>query len=77
LVPCCLDLPCKSSWILNKFSLKIKLNHSWNFAGIGIFLWCCWKDLDEQDLMEFIWKDLDSECGRYWFWSDFYCWKFK
>jgi len=18
-------------------------------------LWCCWKDLDEQDLMEFIW----------------------
>jgi hypothetical protein len=27
-------------------------------------LWCCWKDLDEQDLMEFIWKDLDSECGE-------------
>jgi hypothetical protein len=26
--------------------------------------WCCWKDLDEQDLMEFIWKDLDSECVR-------------
>jgi hypothetical protein len=21
-------------------------------------LWCCWKDLDEQDLMEFIWQDL-------------------
>jgi hypothetical protein len=19
-------------------------------------LWCCWKDLDEQDLMEFIWR---------------------
>jgi hypothetical protein len=28
-------------------------------------LWCCWKDLDEQDLWEFIWEDLDSECGRY------------
>jgi hypothetical protein len=24
-------------------------------------VWCCWKDLDEQDLMEFIWEDLDSE----------------
>jgi hypothetical protein len=20
-----------------------------------MWLWCCWKDLDEQDLMEFIW----------------------
>jgi hypothetical protein len=28
-------------------------------------LWCYWKDLDGQDLMEFIGKDLDSECGRY------------
>jgi len=28
-------------------------------------LWCCWKDLDEQDLMEFVWYDLDSEYGRY------------
>ncbi len=27
-------------------------------------LWCCWKDLDEQDLVEFIWQDLDSERGR-------------
>jgi hypothetical protein len=23
-----------------------------------VCLWCCWKDLDEQDLMEFIWQDL-------------------
>jgi hypothetical protein len=23
------------------------------------------KNLDEQDLMEFIWLDLDSKCGRY------------
>jgi hypothetical protein len=21
-------------------------------------LWCCWEDLDEQDLMEFIWYEL-------------------
>ncbi len=24
------------------------------FGGIGMCIWCCWKDLDEQDLMEFI-----------------------
>ncbi len=24
-------------------------------GGIGMCLWCCWKDLDEQDLIEFIW----------------------
>jgi len=26
-----------------------------NFGGIGMCLWSSWKDLDEQDLMEFIW----------------------
>ncbi len=26
-----------------------------NVGGIGMCLWCCWKDLDGQDLMEFIW----------------------
>jgi len=26
-----------------------------NLGGIGMCLWCCWKDIDEQDLMEFIW----------------------
>ncbi len=25
------------------------------FGGIGMCLWCCWKDLDEQDFVEFIW----------------------
>jgi hypothetical protein len=38
-------------------SLKIKLNYiiaEKKFSGIGMCLWCCWKDLDEQDLMEFI-----------------------
>jgi hypothetical protein len=49
------------------FSLKIKLNQiiAENFRGIGMCLWCCWKDLDEQELMEFIWEGLNSECGRY------------
>jgi hypothetical protein len=36
--------------------LNIKLI-SWLkiFGEIGMCLGCCWKDLDEQDLMEFIW----------------------
>jgi hypothetical protein len=25
-----------------------------NFGGMGMCLWCCWKDLDEQDFMEFL-----------------------
>jgi hypothetical protein len=48
-----LDLLCKSSWILKEMisSLTIKkLNHSWNFQRN----WNVpWKDLDEQNLMEF------------------------
>jgi hypothetical protein len=35
---------------------KSKLFIAENFGGIGMCLWCWWKDLDEQqDLMEFIW----------------------
>jgi hypothetical protein len=35
-------------------SLEIILNGSWNFwRNWNVCLWCCWKDLDEQDLMEF------------------------
>jgi hypothetical protein len=34
-------------------SLKIMVAE--NFRGIEICLWCCWKYLDEHDLMEFIW----------------------
>jgi hypothetical protein len=36
-----------------------------NFRGIGMCLWCCWKDLDEEDLMESIEQVSDSRCGRY------------
>ncbi len=28
-------------------SLKIKLNLAKNYEGIGMCLWCCWKDLDD------------------------------
>jgi hypothetical protein len=35
-------------------SLKINEIVAENFGGIGMRLWCCWKDLDEQDLLEFI-----------------------
>jgi hypothetical protein len=60
------------------YSLKIKLNCSWKFwRNWNVPSWCYWKDLDKQDLMEFIWKDLDSECGRYWFFNYLCHWKFK
>jgi hypothetical protein len=35
-------------------SLKIKIVADY-FGGIGMCLLCCWKGLDEQDLMEVIW----------------------
>jgi hypothetical protein len=41
-------------WMIS--SLKIKLNRNLKFSrGIGMCLGCCWKDLDEQDLMGIIW----------------------
>jgi hypothetical protein len=49
LVPWGLDLQCKKSWILNDFFIAEY------FGGIGMYLWCCWKDFDEQDWIEFIW----------------------
>jgi hypothetical protein len=27
-------------------------------------LWCCWKDLDEQDLMEYIWLEWIQNAGN-------------
>jgi hypothetical protein len=52
LVPWPLDLWCKSSWTLKDFFTEIVAE---NFGGIGMCLWCYWKDLDEQDLIELIW----------------------
>jgi hypothetical protein len=37
------------------YSIQIKLNYSFFFGQIEMCLWCSWKYLDEQDLMEFIW----------------------
>jgi hypothetical protein len=40
----------KRSWILNDFFTKNYIKSKlkiWN--GIGMCLWCCWKDLDEKD----------------------------
>jgi len=37
--------------------LTNKLILAENFRGTGMCLWCCWKDLDEQDLIQFIWED--------------------
>jgi hypothetical protein len=47
---------CKSSGILNDFFIKNYIKSiAENFGVIGMCLWCSWKALDEQDLMEFIW----------------------
>jgi hypothetical protein len=35
--------------------LKINEIIAKNCGGIRMCLWFCWKDLDEQDLKEFIW----------------------
>jgi hypothetical protein len=48
-----------SEWFLH---WKLNKVVAGNFRGIGTCLWCWWKDLDEQDLMEFIWYDWDWEC---------------
>ncbi len=36
-----------------------------------MWLWCCWKDLDDSDLMEFMFCDLDLGCGKYEIFNDF------
>ncbi len=33
------------------FHWKLKEIVAENFRGTGMCIWCCWKDLDEQDLM--------------------------
>jgi hypothetical protein len=40
-------------WMIS--SLKTKLNHSGKFWRNWNVPLVCWKDLDEQELMEFIW----------------------
>jgi hypothetical protein len=59
-----LDMRCKSFLIFNDFFTE-------NFGGIGTCLWCCWKDLDEQDLMELFGKIWIQNVGDIDFLSDF------
>jgi hypothetical protein len=45
-----LDLWCRSSWILNDSSLKIKWKSKLKILEeLECAFGCCWKDLDEQD----------------------------
>jgi hypothetical protein len=59
-----------SQWKIN----KIKID---NCIGIWRHSWCFWKVLDESDLIRFISQFWELRCGRYWFLSAFWCWKFK
>jgi hypothetical protein len=56
-----------------------KLNKIENKSCIGICgcSWCCGKACSKSDLIEFISQILELRCRRYWFFSDFFCWKFK
>jgi hypothetical protein len=36
-----------------------------------------WKALGESGLIELISQFSELRCERYWFWSEFCCWKFK
>ncbi len=74
----CLELWCESYWLLNfflnEFFLKIEIKI---FVGIWGHPRCRWKALSESDLIDFISQFSELTNGRYWFFSGFYCWKFK
>jgi len=59
-----------SPWKLNKIETE-------NYIGIWRSSWCCWKALDESDLIEFISQFSELRCKRYWFSNKFCCWKLK
>jgi hypothetical protein len=59
-----------SQWKLNKMKTE-------NWIGIWGSSWCRWKVLGQSDLIEFISQFLELRCGRYWFLSEFGCWKFE
>jgi hypothetical protein len=59
-----------SQWKLNKIKIE-------NFIGIWKHSWCSWKALQKPGLIEFISKKSELSCWRYWFLSEFCCWKFK
>ncbi len=55
----------------------LNVYHSIQVEGIVMCLWCCWKDLDNSNWMEFMLWDLGLECWKYGIFSDFCHWKFK
>jgi hypothetical protein len=56
---------------------KLNTNKNENHIGIWGCSWCCWKAVDESDLIEFISQFSELRCERYWFLNGFCCWKFK
>jgi hypothetical protein len=59
------------------FSMKLYKIETENCIGIWRCSWCCWKAFGESDLIEFVSQFLELICGRYWFLSEFCCWKFQ
>jgi hypothetical protein len=59
-----------SQWNPNKIETE-------NCIGKWGNCWCCWKDLGELDLTEFVLQISELRCERSWFFSVFCCWKFK
>ncbi len=57
-------------WTLNKIGTK-------NCIEIWKVSWCCWKALEESNLIKFISQIFEPKCARYWFLSGFCCLKFK
>jgi len=57
-------------WKLNKIETE-------NFSGIWGCSWCEWKTQGESNLIKFISQFSELTCERYFFLSEFCCWKFK
>jgi len=51
-------------WKLNKIKTE-------NCIGIWKHSWCCWKALDESNLIKFTSQFSELSCGRYWILNDF------
>jgi len=59
------------------FIWKLNTIKTENYIGIWGCFWCCWKAVDESDLIEFISQFSELRCEKYWILSGFCCWKFK